>query len=67
MNRQQALEWVMDNAPAWPKSVLTFWIPNEMQWDFYRDSNFKVVFWNLNDGDAPITKAEWLAAKEQKK
>lgn len=70
MNRERALEWLVENVTKWPADILDMINPG-VDWDFYNlnhDGSLDIVF--AFDGENPmtfkdhITRQDWLEATD---
>lgn len=65
MNRQEALEWLVQNVTKWPTNVTM--AHSGQQYDFWRTIAGGVVFCVYDDIDCPearITQQQWLDATD---
>lgn len=68
MNRQEALEWLVQNVTSWPKSIQE--IKTDFSWDFWYEEDKNgfaddIVFCTIkgcDNADLFITQQQWLDA-----
>lgn len=68
MNRQQALEWLVENVAKWPVDITVS--HSGQQYDFWRSNIGEVVFCSycdIDNDEAHITQSDWLSATDNMK